>query len=86
MNHLNITFFVAAGLMLATQRIHSGGMLRRALSFPPCSESRAVDTNVMRYRFTSEVKTPFKYGVVLAGAATNERPPGAFSAMAATGT
>jgi predicted GH43/DUF377 family glycosyl hydrolase len=38
---------------------------------PAIREDRAVDTNVMQQIY-EEVKTPFKYGVVLAGSSTNE--------------
>ena len=38
---------------------------------PAIPEGRMVDTNVMQHIY-DEVKTPFKYGVVLAGAGTNE--------------
>ena len=38
---------------------------------PALPEGRAVETNVMQEIY-EEVKTPFKYGVVLTGAATNE--------------
>lgn len=38
---------------------------------PAIPETRLVDTNTMRQIF-EEVKTPFKYGVVLKGASTNE--------------
>ena len=70
MNHLNVTFFLAAGLMLATPCITAADVAPRAV-IPAISESRAVDTNTMLQVY-DEVKTPFKYGVVLAGAATNE--------------
>ena len=38
---------------------------------PAIPEGRLVDTNTMQNIF-DEVKTPFKYGVVIKGAGTNE--------------
>jgi predicted GH43/DUF377 family glycosyl hydrolase len=70
MNHHNATFFLAAALMLATPRITAADAAPRAV-IPAISGGRTVDTNVMQLVY-NEVETPFKYGVVLAGAATNE--------------
>ena len=57
--------FLCALLFLAT-----GAQAERAI-LPAIPEGRLVDTNTMQQIF-DEVKTPFKYGVVLKGAGTNE--------------
>ncbi len=61
--------WLTAGLMLAVQPAlaKDNGDTPREGTRP----ATAVDTNVMRQIY-EEVKTPFKYGVVLAGAGTNE--------------
>ncbi|HXI69401.1 MAG TPA: glycosylase [Verrucomicrobiae bacterium] len=57
--------FLSAALLMAT-----GARADRAV-IPAISEGRLVDTNTMSQIF-DEVKMPFKYGVVMQGASTNE--------------
>ena len=57
--------FLCVALFLATK-----AQAERAI-IPAIPEGRLVDTNTM-LRIYDEVKTPFKYGVVLRGADTNE--------------
>jgi predicted GH43/DUF377 family glycosyl hydrolase len=68
-------FLFAAAAMLAARMPAAGAQTppgeRSQDIIPAIPETRAVDTNVMQQIY-EEVKTPFKYGVVLTGGATNE--------------
>lgn len=70
MNHPRLLCSFLAAVMLATQAVAAVDAPSRAV-IPAIPEGRMVDTNVMQEIY-QEVKTPFKYGVVLAGAATDE--------------
>ena len=64
--------FTTTGILLCAfgTAFATGTNSNRAI-IPAKPEGRLVDTNTMQ-RIYDEVKTPFKYGVVLKGADTNE--------------
>ena len=70
MNHLNLMLATWLALMFASQSAATADTSPRDV-IPAIPESRIVDTNLMQQIY-EEVKTPFKYGVVLTGATTNE--------------
>src|ERR1700722_2762885 len=70
MKQLKLTFLLLAGMIFTNQPSAATDASPRPV-IPAMAEGRTVETNVMQQIY-EEVKTPFKYGVVLAGGATNE--------------